>query len=77
MFCVLIGVGITQPRGTSIAVWCFLYVVIAVIFNGLVVFALLSHARLLVETLLGVSAGAATGLAIHSIHHVFEERNKN
>ena len=74
MFCVLVGIGITQPRRTSIAIWCLFYVIIAVIFDGLVVLALLFQYPTLVEALLGASAGAATGLGIHSAHHVFEER---
>ena len=74
MFCVLVVVGITQPRGTSIIIWCFLYLVIAVFFDGLVVVALVYQHTVLIETILGVSAGAATGLAIHVAHHIFEER---
>ena len=74
MFCVLVVVGITQPRGTSIIIWCFLYLVIAIFFDGLVVVALLYQHTVLIETILGVSAGAATGLAIHVAHHIFEEK---
>ena len=77
MFCVLVGVGITRPRGTSIIIWCFLYLVIAVFFDGLVVFALAYQHAALTEIILGVSAGAATGLAIHVTHHIFEERKSN
>jgi len=55
-------------------IWCFLYLFIAIIFDGLVVAALLYQNTELTESLLGVSAGAATGLAIHATHHVFEER---
>lgn len=75
MFCVLIVIGITHPRGTSIVVWCFLYLGIAVVFDGLVVMALLYQHVELSQLLLGVSAGAATGLAIHVTHHIFEEKN--
>jgi len=74
MFCVLVVVGITQPRGTSITIWCFLYLVFAIFFDGLVVVALVYQHKVLTETILGVSAGAATGLAIHVAHHIFEER---
>ena len=73
LFCVLVAIGITQPRGTSIRVWCFLYLAIAVVFDGLVVAALLYQHSDLTQMLLGVSAGAATGLAIHVTHHIFEE----
>jgi hypothetical protein len=74
MLGVLVGVGITKPRGTSMLVWCFLYLVIALVFDGLVVAALLFQNTVLVELLLGLSAGAATGLGIHVTHHVLEER---
>ena len=73
MLCVLIAIGITQPRKTSIVVWCFLYLAIAVVFDGLVVVALLYQHVELSQLLLGVSAGAATGLAIHVTYHIFEE----
>ena len=72
--CVLIAIGITQPRGTSIMTWCSLYLAIAIVFDGLVVVALAHQHAELIETLLGVSAAAATGLAIHVTHHIFEER---
>lgn len=74
MFCVLIGIGITQPRGTSIMIWCFLYLATALVFDGLVVVTLVYQHVVLTEIILGVSAGAATGLAIHVTHHIFEER---
>ena len=74
MFFVLVGIGITQPRGTNVIIWCLFYVIIAVIFDGLIVFALLFRVQLLIEILLGASAGAATGLGIHSAHHIIEER---
>ena len=70
----LVGIGITQPRGTSITLWCFFYVIISVIFDGLVVVALMFQYSVLIEALLGASAGAATGLGIHSANHVLEER---
>ncbi len=74
MLFALFGIGITQPRGTSIAHWCFLYVTISVIFDGLVIMALVFQYPGLVEAVLGASAGAATGLGIHTTHHVLEER---
>ena len=76
MFCVLMVIGINQPRKMSLIVWCVLYVVIAVAFDALVIVALAYQYEVLIEVSLGLSAGAATGLAIHVTHHVFEERNK-
>ena len=75
MLGVMVGIGINQPRGTSIRTWCFGYLAISVVFDILVVLALLNTGQLawLSETLLGLSAGAATGLAIHVAHHISEE----
>ncbi len=73
MLAVLIGIGINQPRGTSIKTWCYGYLAISVVFDILVVFALLYGVAWLTELLLGLSAGAATGLAIHVAHHISEE----
>jgi hypothetical protein len=73
MFGVLVGIGINQPRGTSMKTWCYGYLAIALIFDGLVVVALLYQQEFLVQLLLGLSAGAATGLAIHVAHHITEE----
>ncbi len=73
MFGVLAGIGINQPRGTSIKMWCYGYLAISIIFDILVILALLNQYAWLTETLLGLSAGAATGLAIHVAHHISEE----
>ena len=73
MLVVLVGIGINQPRGTSIKTWCYGYLVIALVFDGLVILALVNQDATLIETLLGLSAGAATGLAIHVAHHISEE----
>jgi hypothetical protein len=75
MLGVLIGIGINQPRGTSIKTWCYGYLAIAIVFDLLVVFALLNGAQYawLTNLLLGLSAGAATGLGIHVAHHISEE----
>lgn len=73
MLGVLVGIGINQPRGTSIKIWCYGYLAISIIFDILVVLALLNQYAWLTETLLGLSAGAATGLAIHVAHHISEE----
>lgn len=77
MFGALVGIGINQPRGTSIKLWCYGYLGISVIFDILVVLALLNQGAAffsnVTELLLGLSAGAATGLAIHVGHHILEE----
>jgi len=73
MLGVLIGIGINQPRGTSIRTWCYGYLAISVVFDILVVIALFYQIVWLTELLLGLSAGAATGLAIHVAHHISEE----
>jgi len=73
MLGVLIGIGINQPRGTSIKMWCYGYLAISIMFDILVVLALLNQYAWLTETLLGLSAGSATGLAIHVAHHISEE----
>ena len=73
MLGVLVGIGINQPRGTSIKTWCYGYLAIALVFDGLVILALVNQYAPLIETLLGLSAGAATGLAIHVAHHISEE----
>ena len=72
MLGVMVGIGINQPRGTSIKTWCYGYLAISVIFDILVVIALYFQVGALTELLLGLSAGAATGLAIHVAHHIFE-----
>ena len=77
MLVVLVGIGINQPRGTSIKTWCYGYLAIALVLDILVVLALINQNApqyaSLTETLLGLSAGAATGLAIHVTHHISEE----
>ena len=75
MLGVLVGIGINQPRGTSVKTWCYGYLGISVIFDVLVLIALVNGSGLswLTNLLLGLSAGAATGLAIHVAHHISEE----
>jgi len=73
MFGVLVGIGINQPRGTSVKTWCYGYLAISIIFDVLVVVALLNSYAWLTNLLLGLSAGAATGLGIHVAHHISEE----
>jgi len=72
MLGVMVGIGINQPRGTSMRTWCFGYLASSVIFDILVIFGLLFQVGWLTELLLGLSAGAATGLAIHVAHHINE-----
>jgi hypothetical protein len=75
MLGVLVGIGINQPRGTSMKTWCYGYLAISLVFDALVVLALLNLSQFvwLTDLLLGLSAGAATGLAIHVAHHISEE----
>jgi hypothetical protein len=81
MLGVMVGIGINQPRGTSIKTWCYGYLAIAVVFDILVVLALVNQTApeyaWLTEILLGLSAGAATGLAFHVAHHISEEEEHN
>jgi hypothetical protein len=75
MFGVLVGIGINQPRGTSMKTWCYGYLAISIGFDVLVILALLNASQYvwLNNLLLGLSAGAATGLGIHVAHHISEE----
>ena len=75
MFGMLVGIGINQPRGTSIKMWCYGYLAISIGFDVLVILALIKASQYvwLTNLLLGLSAGAATGLAIHVAHHISEE----
>ncbi len=75
MLGMLVGIGINQPRGVSVKTWCFGYLGISVVFDILVVIALIAAADFvwLTNLLLGLSAGAATGLAFHVAHHISEE----
>jgi len=73
MFSVLVGIGINQPRGISVKTWCYGYLAIALVFDALVVVGLIYQNELLIQLLLGLSAGSATGLAIHVAHHISEE----
>ncbi len=75
MMGVLVGIGINQPRGVSVKTWCYGYLAISVVFDLLVVLALLNASQYvwLTNLLLGLSAGAATGLGIHVAHHISEE----
>jgi hypothetical protein len=72
MLGVMVGIGINQPRGTSMKTWCYGYLAISVVFDVLVVISLLFEIGELTNLLLGLSAGAATGLAVHVAHHITE-----
>ena len=73
MFGVLGGIGIEKPRGMSVKMWCVGYLVVALVFDALVVFGIVGDYTFLNNLLIGLSAGAATGLAIHVMHHINEE----
>jgi hypothetical protein len=74
MFGYLAGIGINKPRGMSFKTWCYGYFGVSVVFDLLVVAALIAAPQLiwLTNLLLGLSAGAATGLAFHVAHHISE-----
>ena len=63
MFGVLVGIGINQPRGTSMKTWCYGYLAISIGFDVLVIITLVNASQYvwLNNLLLGLSAGAATG----------------
>jgi hypothetical protein len=69
----LVGIGINKPRGMSVKTWCFGYLGVAIVFDILVVLALVGQYAPLINLLTGLSAGAATGLAFHVMHHINEE----
>jgi len=73
MLGILGGIGINKPRGMSVKMWCVGYLVVAIGFDVLVILGLLGNYAPLNNLLLGLSAGAATGLAIHVMHHIDEE----
>jgi len=75
MFGYLTGIGINKPRGMSVKTWCFGYLAVSVVFDFLVIIAVISTPQIveLTNLILGLSAGAATGLAFHVAHHISEE----
>ncbi len=73
MFGILGGIGINKPRGMSIKTWCFGYLGVAIGFDILAVIGLVIGIGPLNNLLIGLSAGAATGLALHVMHHINEE----
>lgn len=74
LFVLMLAVGINDPTGgTSMKGWCYQYLVVALVFDALAVFALFYQSELLTQLLLGVAAGSATVLGIHVAHHISEE----
>jgi hypothetical protein len=67
------GIGINKPRGMSVKMWCVGYLAVALGFDAFVVLGLVGQYPWLNNLLLGLSAGAATGLAVHVMHHINEE----
>ncbi|MCW4034689.1 MAG: hypothetical protein NWF03_04935 [Candidatus Bathyarchaeota archaeon] len=74
LFVLMLLVGINDPTGgTSMKGWCYQYLIVALVFDALAVFALFYQSDLLTELLLGTAAGSATVLGIHVAHHIKEE----
>ena len=74
LFVLMLLVGINDPtRGTSMKGWCYQYLVVALVFDALAVFALFYQNEILTHLLLGVAAGSATVLGIHVAHHIKED----
>ncbi len=76
-FLIMLGllgsIGINKPRGMSVKTWCIGYLAVALGFDALVVVGLVGQYPQLTNLLVGLSGGAATGLAIHVMHHINEE----
>lgn len=70
------GIGINKPRGMSVKTWCFGYLGMAVGFDIVALVGLIFDLTWLTYLLVGLSAGAATGLGLHVMHHIDEE-NEN
>jgi hypothetical protein len=73
MFGFLGGIGINKPRGMSVKMWCAGYLAVAIGFDVLVIVGLVGQYNWLNNLLIGLAAGAATGLGIHVMHHISEE----
>ena len=67
------GIGINKPRGMSMKMWCTGYLAVALGFDALVVVGFVKNYSWLNTLLIGLAAGAATGLALHVMHHIQEE----
>jgi hypothetical protein len=73
MFGFLGGIGINKPRGMSVKMWCAGYLAVAIGFDVLVIVGLVGQYNWLNNLLIGLAAGAATGLGLHVMHHINEE----
>ena len=73
MFGLLSVIGINKPRGMSVKTWCIGYLAVALGFDVFVVLGLVGQFPWLSNLLLGLSGGAATGLALHVMHHINDE----
>ena len=78
LFILMLLVGINDPSGgTSMKGWCYQYLVVALVFDALAVFALFYQSEMLTQLLLGVAAGSATVLGIHVAHHISKENEEH
>jgi len=73
MFGYLGGIGINKPRGMSNKTWCGGYLAMAIIFDALAVVGMVFGYTWLTYLLIGLAAGASTGLGLHVWHHITEE----
>ncbi len=78
MFGMLAGIGINDPRGISVKTWCYGYLGIAIGFDILALISIVGASQFiwLTNLLLGLAAGASTGLAFHVAHHISEVDNE-
>jgi hypothetical protein len=76
MFGYLGGIGINKPRGMSMKTWCAGYLGIAIIFDVLAIIGMVFGYTWLTYLLVGLAAGASTGLALHVAHHISEENEQ-
>lgn len=65
IFVFLASIGISRPRRMKLSTWCWVYILIAIIFDLLTAIAVILQNNLLIEALLGIAAGSATSLAVH------------
>jgi len=73
MFGYLGIIGINKPRGMSMKTWCAGYLAMAIVFDVLAVGGLVFGYNWLTYLLVGLAAGASTGLGLHVAHHISEE----
>jgi hypothetical protein len=75
MFGYLGGIGINKPRGMSMKTWCAGYLAMAIVFDVLAVIGMAFGYTWLTYLLVGLAAGASTGLGLHVWHHITEEND--